>query len=126
MRRSLTMVGATDAERAGGEYQVVSLRPSAGAVSVGLALVVVLARQLVARVLFGWFGWVPENPWAWPLAIAGTSFAAALLGLGFGLAGLRRRSDRSRTLAFFGVIANATALVLLTLMAAAFTYIRWR
>lgn len=128
MRRGsgLAMQGAVEPERVGGEYQVVSLRPSPGAVSVGFALIAVLSRQILSRVLFGWLSWVPTNAWQWPIAVAGTAFGAGLVGLAFGLVGLRRRRDYGRSLAVFGLVANATVVVLLGLMVLAFVYVRFR
>lgn len=114
------------AERVGGEYQVVSIRPSAGAVSLGFAVVAVLAREIVVRVLGQWLEWRPVSPWSWPLSIYLTSIIAASLGLAIGWFGLRRRPRGSRTLSWLGVVSNATVLVLLLLATLAFVFIRLR
>jgi len=106
----------------GGEYQVVSMRSSWGLFSILFALVAILGRPILKQVLVRSFGWMPMNPWSWPLAIASLSFGASVLGLACGLLGLRR----GRGLARFGVIANGTVLALLALMVLSFAYYRWR
>ncbi len=127
MQRGSARIGSLgDAERVDGEYQVVSIRPSAGAMSLGLGVIALMSREILARVLFDWAEWRPVNPWLWPAAIVATSLIASSLGLTFGLFGLRRRPDRSRSLAWIGVIANGTILGLVTLGAVLFLFIRWR
>ena len=126
MSRGRALIGNLgDAERVGGEYQVVSIRPSAGAVSLALAVVAVLSREILGRVLFEWLMWRPSNAWTWPLAIVTTSLAASGLGLLSGWWGLRRHRDAGRSLAWLGVIANGTVMAILLLLAAAFLIIRF-
>lgn len=128
MRHASAMrMTATDTDRYGGEYQVVSIRPSWSALSLGAAVAAILSRPMLSRVLLDWFAWQPRNPWNWPLLVTGFSVGASALGLLFGILGMRaRRSGGAKTIPVLATVANATVLVLVLAMALAFTYIRWR
>lgn len=115
-----------DTDRYGGEYQVVSVRPSWSALSMGAAVAAILSRPMLSRVLLDWFAWQPRNPWNWPLMVTGFSVVASAVGLLCGILGMRARRGRGRTVPVLATVANATILVLVVAMALAFTYIRWR
>ncbi len=88
----------------GGEYEVVSLRPSWGAVSLTLFLLTLPARSLLRLQ-----PWRPEQIWMWPLVPVAAIAVLSFLGLLTGLVGLRFQAQ-SRGMAKIGVLLNAVVL----------------
>ena len=87
----------------GGEYEVVSLRLSWGALSLTFFLL-----TLPARTLLDLQPWRPAQIWMWPLMPVVAIAALSLLGLLAGLLGLRLSDGRG--MAKVGVLLNAVVL----------------
>jgi len=94
----------------GGEYAVVSLRPSWSTLSLVLFLLTLPAKSLLELQ-----PWRPPQLWMWPLAPPLVIAALSTLGLAAGLLGLR--FSAARALARTGVLLNAVVLGCILLVA---------
>ncbi len=88
----------------GGEYEVVSLRLSWGAVSLVLFLLTLPAKSILRLQ-----PWRPEQIWMWPLVPVVAIAVLSFLGLLTGLLGLRFQA-KSRGMAKVAVLLNGVVL----------------